>query len=85
MIILYSPLFKKKFLKLQRQIQDRFADRLEIFIHDTNSQILKNHKLHGRLEGYFAFSITGDYRAIYRKLSTDVIKLVDIGTHNQVY
>jgi len=85
MIILYSSLFKKKFLKLPRQIQDKFADRVKIFMGDQASEILRNHKLHGRLEGYFAFSITGDYRVIYRKMGIHVIKFVDIGTHNQVY
>jgi len=37
------------------------------------------------MKGFYAFSITGDIRVIYQKISDEEIILVDIGSHNQVY
>lgn len=34
---------------------------------------------------FWAFSVTGDIRVIYRMLSEDEAELFDIGSHNQVY
>jgi len=85
MNILFSERFKKRFKKLSKKVQDKFAERLDVFIKDTNSKILKIHPLKGNLVGYRAFSVTGDYRVIYRIIDKDNVKLIDIGKHSQVY
>lgn len=46
---------------------------------------LHNHPLTGNLVGYRAFSVTGDYRVIFRLLDAETVKLVDIGRHQHVY
>ncbi|MBI2634153.1 type II toxin-antitoxin system RelE/ParE family toxin [Candidatus Peregrinibacteria bacterium] len=43
------------------------------------------HPLKGNFVGYRAFSVTGDYRVIYRIIDTQTVKLVGIGTHSQIY
>ena len=85
MKIAYNRAFWKKYSKLSQNVQDKFAQRLKIFIKDTRNPVLKVHPLKGTLAGYRAFSITGDYRAIYKITSLDSIKLIDIGKHGQIY
>lgn len=85
MNLFFSERFKKRFKKLPKKIQDKFEQRLEIFDVDPAAAILKAHPLKGHLAGYRAFSVTGDYRVIFRIVDGDSVKLVDIGTHAQVY
>ena len=45
----------------------------------------RTHKLTGRLEGLWAFSVSYDYRVIFKFLKEDEILLIDIVTHDEVY
>lgn len=85
MQIIFTERFKKKFNELPKKVQTQFEKRLEIFVSDSLNPILKIHPLHGNLVGLRAFSVNGDFRVVYRLVSQDVVKLVDIGTHSQVY
>ncbi|MFA6305118.1 MAG: type II toxin-antitoxin system RelE/ParE family toxin [Candidatus Gracilibacteria bacterium] len=85
MEILFTDRFKSKFNNLPKKIQEKFENRLEIFIKTPSHPLLKNHTLKGNLLGLRAFSITGDYRVLYRIVDRLTVKLIDIGTHNQVY
>lgn len=85
MQVLFTEHFKKRFDKLSTKLQEKFENRLGIFLKDTNNPILKVHPLKGNLLGFRAFSITGDYRVIYKIIDQDTVKFVDIGTHSQVY
>lgn len=80
-----SRYFDKQFEKLNLKIQRKFFERLNLFLKDHNHPLLKNHSLKGDMVGCRAFSVTGDFRAIYRIIEKDEIKFVDIGTHPQVY
>lgn len=85
MQIIFTDKFKKKFEKLPGKIQGKFEERVGVFIKNPANPLLKIHPLKGNLIGLRAFSITGDYRVVYRMMSSDCVKLVDIGTHAQVY
>lgn len=85
MEIIYTDSFKKKFNKLPKKIQGQFIKKVEIFIKDPFAPILKTHILKGNLVGLRAFSVTGNYRVIFRLLGFSSAKFVDIGTHSQVY
>ncbi|MBI4235533.1 type II toxin-antitoxin system RelE/ParE family toxin [Candidatus Peregrinibacteria bacterium] len=85
MKIIFTDKFKKKFEKLPSKIQEKFGGRIDIFVKTPTNPLLKVHPLRGYLIGLRAFSVTGDYRVVYRILDKDSIKLVDIGTHAQVY
>lgn len=79
----FIKIFKKRFSH-RLNIQRRFDERVRLFVEDNLSQILEDHALSGKLQGYRAFSVTGDIRVVYY-VSEGVAYLVDIGTHNQVY
>lgn len=85
MEIIFTERFKKRFNKLSTKVQRQFEDRLELFTENSQNPLLKVHPLRGNLVGFRAFSVTGDYRAVFRILDENTIKLVNIGTHNQVY
>lgn len=85
MHIFFSDEFKKHFKKLPNKVQTQFAKRIDLFIENPNHPLLKVHPLKGNLVGYRSFSVAGDYRVIYRIVNSGSIKLIDIGTHNQVY
>lgn len=75
--------YKKRILP-NSSLDKKFKERLKLFIEDKNNPVLKDHALKGRKSKYRAFSIAGDMRAVYEKVSGGIL-LHDIGTHNQVY
>ena len=81
----YSSNFKKSSRKLPKNIADKFYERLELLQQDKFNPILNNHKLSGEYEGRSSINITGDYRLIFEFLNENIIKLVDIGTHSELY
>lgn len=85
MEILFTKRFRKRLNLSPQKIQKKFEQKMSVFIENPWDPTLKSHPLKGCLVGMRAFSITGDYRIIYQIIGKDKIKLVDIGTHNQVY
>lgn len=87
MKIIFSKKFVKAFKKRvekDSKLLKQFNGRLRDF-ETKNHDLLRIHELTGRMNGYFAFSVTGDIRVIFQKISEEEIILVDIGSHNQVY
>ncbi|MFA6528094.1 MAG: type II toxin-antitoxin system mRNA interferase toxin, RelE/StbE family [Candidatus Gracilibacteria bacterium] len=85
MQIIFTDNFKKKFRALPQKIKNQFEKRLGVFIKDPLNPLLKIHPLKGNMIGLRAFSITGDYRTIYRLLNHECAELIDIGTHSKIY
>lgn len=85
MRVLFTERFKKRFAKLPRKIQQQFGKRFDLFLDNPNHALLRPHPLRGNLVGFRAFSVTGDYRVIYCILDQETVKLIDIGTHSQIY
>lgn len=83
----FTKSFKKNYAKRiqgNKNLEKRFEDRYDIFIENPTNELLKDHPLTGKMQGYRAFSITGDVRVIYY-IHEEIVYFVDIGTHNQVY
>lgn len=85
MNILYAKSFQKQLRKLSGKIQHQFYDRLELFLSLPHSPQLKDLALKGDLVGKRSFSVSGDYRVIYKFLDEENLKLISIGTHSQLY
>ena len=93
MILTTDPSFKRSFKRLTRknpQLQDKILDVLELLSQDPFAPSLKSHKLAGKLDGLWSCSVAYDCRIIFafRKDTTteeDLIVLVDIGSHDEVY
>ncbi|MBU2524128.1 type II toxin-antitoxin system mRNA interferase toxin, RelE/StbE family [Patescibacteria group bacterium] len=85
MEVFFTKTFRKKFNKMPVKIQQKFEERIDIFIKNPIADELRVHSLKGNLVGYRAFSVTGDYRVIFKIIGPNKCRLIDIGTHNQVY
>ncbi len=58
---------------------------MRLFSQNPFDRRLRAHKLTGKLEGLWAFSVTYDCRVIFKFLDKDEVLLVDIGSHDEVY
>lgn len=85
MNIIFGNGFEKILNKLPQKIKNALEKRLDLFAKDSQARILNIHKLKGILKNYRSINITGDYRLIFEECSNNTIKLIDIGTHSELY
>lgn len=85
MIVIRTKQFSKKAKKLPIQLKRALAERLHLFIADPFYTLLCNHALQGSKRGYRSINITGDYRLIYEQYDAEIIRLIDIDTHSNLY
>ncbi len=81
-IVFFTPTFAKNYHKLPIQVRKKAEKREEIFRTDPFSPTLKTHKLTGKLEQYWSFSIDYHYRIIFRFTKEGEVLFVDVGTHS---
>jgi len=58
---------------------------MERFLENPWNSQLRTHKLTGRLDGLWAFSVSYDYRVVFRFINKHEVLLIDIGTHEEIY
>ena len=86
MQIQFHANFEKRFRKLSEKLKEKTRGALEKFFKDPFHPSLKNHALHGELEGKRAFSVTGNLRVIFEEHENYfLVIMLDVGTHSQVY
>jgi mRNA-degrading endonuclease YafQ of YafQ-DinJ toxin-antitoxin module len=78
-------IFKKYYQKLSVKQQIIYHDRILLLQKNIKHPLLKLHPLRGTLNGFYAFSLSGDLRVIFQWISDNHIVLYKIGTHNQIY
>ena len=82
MRILVTPKFKKQLKKLPKHIQNLVVKKETIFRNDSFDPNLRSHKLHGKFEGFWAFSVNYNYRVVFEFIEKDVVYFYEIGNHN---
>ena len=88
MEILYTKRFQKHYKKNDTYIQSQAKRAIELFCRDPGDLTLRNHPLMGDYLGYRSIDVTGDFRIIFAELSDgryELVELVDIGIHSQLY
>ncbi len=85
MIIVTSNKFNKQFEKQPKKIRDQFKLRMEIFTKDINDRTLNIHKLSGKYDNLWSLNVSGDIRVIFDRNHKDIIVLVAIGSHSELY
>lgn len=93
MILVWDKSFKRAFKRLVKknpQWQDKVFAVLDVLADNPFSPSLKSHKLTGQLEGLWSCSVAYDCRIIFAfrqdaALGDNLIVLIDIGTHDEVY
>jgi len=63
----------------------RFWRRMELFLSSPFAPQLRTHKLSGKLEGQWAFSVDEDCRVVFQFMGEEKVLLIDIGSHDEVY
>ena len=86
--ISFSSSFKKSYkkkIKNDRNLENKFWEKLNIFLNDPFERSLKTHKLSGQLKDLWSFSIEFDIRVIFHFIDKTKILFIEIGTHEEVY
>jgi mRNA-degrading endonuclease YafQ of YafQ-DinJ toxin-antitoxin module len=80
----FKRIYKKK-VKNDADLKKKFWKAMGLFSKTPFDRRLRTHKLSGKLEELWAFSVTYDCRVIFRFLNGDEVLLIDIGGHDEVY
>jgi mRNA interferase YafQ len=91
--LVLTPKFKRafrKFVKRNIDLQQRIEDTLQQMEADVFAPALGIHKLSGKLDGFQSCSCGYDCRILFSiqqdtETNSEVIVLLDIGTHDEVY
>jgi addiction module RelE/StbE family toxin len=88
MRIAFDPSFKRAYRKRiapSEKLQKKFEELLPVFISHPFDARLKTHKLSGRLQGLYSFSVDYDTRVVFYFEGEDKAVFIDVGTHDEVY
>ena len=93
MKLVWNNTFKRSFRKLIRKnpdLKNIITNVLIVLSNDPFTPSLKSHKLKGNLSNYWSCSVTYDCRIIFtfskdKESKEDLIILIDIGSHDEVY
>ncbi|PIQ79010.1 hypothetical protein COV81_03540 [Candidatus Peregrinibacteria bacterium CG11_big_fil_rev_8_21_14_0_20_41_10] len=80
--IYYSSHFGKAFRTLPLVAQKQAIQKENIFRTNCFDKSLKTHKLKGKLDNYWAFSINYSYRILFEFTAKNEVAFIDIGTHS---
>ena len=89
--LVFSPKFERayrRFVKRDKGLRRKVDDALGLMKQDVYSPSLHTHKLSGELRGLFGCSCGYDRRIVFfldTVTDRELIVLVDIGTHDEVY
>lgn len=83
--IRYSSRFEKRYRNLPIEVQHAVEQKDGVFRLDAFHPLLRTHKLHGPLEGSWAFKVDYDLRIVFRFLSKDSAIFLSLGSHDAVY
>lgn len=84
MKIYYSSKFAKEYRKLPKKIKSLAEKREQIFRLNPLDPRLKTHKLSGKLQEFWSFSIDYQHRIIFEFLDSKTVWFLSVGTH-QIY
>ena len=86
--VFFSSTFKRAFKRRiagNKDLEDRFWKRVEIFTADPFDPCLRTHKLSGKLSELWSFSLAYDLRVIFHFQPQNRAMFENIGTHDAVY
>jgi addiction module RelE/StbE family toxin len=86
--LVWDQAFKRKYKKiftLNIELKKSFWEAMSIFSQNPFDPQLRTHKLTGKLKGLWSFSVSYNYRVIFRFINDHDVLLIDIGSHDEVY
>jgi mRNA interferase YafQ len=93
MILATETGFRKSFKKLIKknpQLQNKILAVINLLGDDPFAPSLKSHKLTGQLDGLWSCTVNYDCRIVFafrkdEETDDDLLVLIDIGSHDEVY
>ncbi len=86
--ITFSSSFKRAFqkrIKGRQDIENKFWEKVNIFLKNPLDSQLRTHKLSGKLEGLWSFTVEYDVRVVFYFSGQGKVVFVDMGKHEEVY
>ena len=86
--VTFSASFKRVFqkrIKGRQDIENKFWKKLAIFLKNPFDSQLRTHKLSGKLEELWGFTVEYDVRVVFYFSGQGKVVFVDIGKHEEVY
>jgi len=80
--IVYTPNFLHQYKKLSLSLREEIKEKVELFRSDPRHPFLKTHKLSGKFDGLFSFSVNYVYRIVFMYDSKDTVALLSVGDHD---
>ena len=80
-LYLVSRKFVQKWSKLNFKTKNKTTEKIDIFLRNPYMPALKTHKLSGKLQEYWSFSIDYHLRIMFRFVDKQTVEFIDIGTH----
>ena len=78
-----TPQFRRQFKKLSSKLQEEALEKIEMFQEVNQYSPLHVHKLKGRMEGRWSFSVNYRYRIVFRwEKQNESAILLTIGDHS---
>ncbi|OGL72994.1 hypothetical protein A3E39_02525 [Candidatus Uhrbacteria bacterium RIFCSPHIGHO2_12_FULL_60_25] len=79
--ILYSSHFERALRAVRDEHHMIIDEREKMFRSNCFHPLLKTHKLRGKLQKYWSFSITHSHRIMFEFLDSHSVAFIDIGDH----
>lgn len=79
--ITYAPKFIKNLKKIKGELKEEILNRVEMLANESNHEMLRVHKLKGRLKDRYSFSIDYKHRIVFVYLDEYTIYLLNFGGH----
>jgi mRNA-degrading endonuclease YafQ of YafQ-DinJ toxin-antitoxin module len=78
----YKSTFIRQFNKLENLLAEEVIEKIELFKNPKNHDLLKVHKLHGRLNGRHSFYVNYKIRIVFDYISKSEVVLLAVGDHD---
>jgi len=82
MEVFYSPQFVREYRQLPTEVKEKAKKKEKIFRRNPFDERLKTHKLKGKLDDFWSFSIDFRYRIIFKFQNNNTVRFYVIGDHS---
>ena len=78
----FSPSFVRCMHSLPKNLEEEVHERIGLFRNRKNHKLLKVHKLKGKMNGCFSFSVDYRTRIVFEYIDSSTAVLLVIGDHS---
>lgn len=80
--VFYKPSFVRQYKKLHGDLQEEVKDKILQFKNPETHIKLKVHKLKGKLQDFYSFSVNYKYRIVFIYEKNQSVSLLSVGDHD---